>query len=189
MKDQYDIVQKSLMVWGKEAALRLIQLLVGVQLFDMPPMLQFRNFVYRLLFRAGRGLLVGARCVFIVPHGLVGGGLLIGNDVKFNRDVDIDYSGGIEIGNDVWISQNVVIETHDHVPQRSPKKQWETKTTPLFIEDGVWIGANAIVLGSVSRIGRGAIIAAGAVVTKNVGQYEIVGGVPARVLGVVEEKP
>lgn len=123
--------------------------------------------------------------MFIVPHGIKGARLIIGQEVKFNRNVDIDYSGGVKIGNDVWISQNVVIETHDHIPSRNTKCQWKLKTTPLTIEDGVWLGANVIVLGSVRVIRKGAVIAAGAVVTKDVGEYEIVGGVPAHVIGLV----
>lgn len=55
--------------------------------------------------------------------------------------------------------------------------------TTFTIEDDVWVGHNAIILPSVMTIGRGAVIAAGAVVTKNVAAYEIVGGVPAKQIG------
>jgi acetyltransferase-like isoleucine patch superfamily enzyme len=172
-------------VWMMEALKRTIQLLMGSQFCDIPPILQLRNQIYRFFFNAGSGLLIGARCMFIVPHGLHGGHMKIGQNVKFNRNVDIDYSGGVTIGNDVWISQNVIIETHDHIPNRGPKSEWVLTTTPLSISDGVWIGANVIILGSVRLIGKGAVIAAGAVVTKDVGEYEIVGGVPARVISLV----
>lgn len=179
--------RNSIVVWIIEAIRRFIQLVLGNRIFDLPPLLQLRNFMYRMMFRAGSGLLVGAKCIFIVPHGITGAKLIIGNDVKFNRNVDIDFSGGIQIGNDVWISQNVVIETHDHIPSRKPKSEWSLKTTPLTIEDGVWLGANAIVLGAVTVIGKGAVVAAGAVVTKDVGEYMVVGGIPARVIGSVQE--
>ncbi len=175
------------MSWIIEAARRFIQLLVGIQLFDLPPFLQFRCLTYRLMFGSGRGLLVGAKCMFIVPHGVSGGYLRIGEKVKIHRNVEIDYGGGVAIGNDVWISQNVLIETHDHIPSRKPKSEWKFVISALNIEDGVWLGANVTVLGSVSTIGKGAVVAAGAVVTKNVGAYEIVGGVPARVIGMVGE--
>jgi virginiamycin A acetyltransferase len=56
--------------------------------------------------------------------------------------------------------------------------------TTFTIEDDVWVGHNAIILPSVTKIGRGAVIAAGAVVTKNVSPYEIVGGVPAKLIGM-----
>ena len=54
--------------------------------------------------------------------------------------------------------------------------------TSFTIEDDVWVGHNAIILPSVTTIGRGAVIAAGAVVTRNVAPYEIVGGVPAKTI-------
>ncbi len=54
--------------------------------------------------------------------------------------------------------------------------------SPLIIEDGVWIGANVIITPKVKRIGRGSVIGAGSVVTKDVGRYTIVGGNPATVL-------
>lgn len=53
---------------------------------------------------------------------------------------------------------------------------------PICIEDDVWIGHNAVVLPTVSQIGRGAVVGAGAIVTKDVPRYAIVGGNPARVL-------
>ncbi|MGA8148753.1 MAG: acyltransferase [Gallionellaceae bacterium] len=176
-----------LALWLMEAARRFIQLLVGIQLFDLPPILQLRCLTYRLLFGSGSGLLVGSRCMFIVPHGIYGGYLRIGENVKFHHNVEIDYSGGVTIGNDVWISQNVLIETHDHIPSRKPKSEWKFESSSLTIEDGVWLGANVTVLGAVHLIGKGAVVAAGAVVTKDVGAYEIVGGVPARVIGMVGE--
>jgi len=173
--------------WVLEAARRLIQLLVGTQFFDIPPILQFRCLIFRLLFHSGSGLLVGSRCMFIVPHGIYGGYLKIGDNVKFNRNVELDFSGGLTIGNDVWISQNVLIETHDHIPTRKPKSEWMLETSALTIEDGVWLGANVTVLGSVKNIGKGAVVAAGSVVTKDVGAYEIVGGVPARIIRKISE--
>lgn len=173
--------------WIMEAARRFIQLLVGIQLFDIPPILQLRCLTYRLLFGTGRGLLVGSKCMFIVPHGIYGGYLKIGENVKFHHNVEIDYSGGVTIGNDVWISQNVLIETHGHIPSRKQKSEWKFESSPLTIEEGVWLGANVTVLGAVNTIGKCAVVAAGAVVTKDVGAYEIVGGVPARTIGMVGE--
>ena len=58
----------------------------------------------------------------------------------------------------------------------------------IVIEDDVWIGAGAIITDGV-RIGQGAVVAAGAVVTRDVPPHMVVGGVPARVLKRVEEKP
>lgn len=166
---------------------RLAQVLISGRLLDMPPLLSLRHWMIRRLFTAGPGLLVGAHCWFIQPHGAADGFLRIGSNVKFNHNVEIDYSGGVEFGNDIWVSQNVLIETHDHAPSPGSKDTWPLKRSPLVIEDGVWIGANCTILESVGRIGRGAIVAAGAVVVKDVEPMTVVGGVPARVLRQIQE--
>jgi len=178
-------VTGSLRVWAAEAARRLLQVCVSSSLFDMPPLLQLRAATYRALFDCGTGMVIGSGCQFLVPHGIAGGSLHIGRDVRINRRVEIDYSGGVEIGDDVWISQNVLIETHDHMPTRKPKSDWVLTGSSLRIEDGVWLGANVVVLGRVRRIGRGAVVAAGAIVTHDIDDFDIVAGVPGRVIGQV----
>lgn len=91
----------------------------------------------------------------------------------------------IEIGNKVMIASDVAfINSDDHRFDVIGKAMWDSGRGDQFkivIEDDVWIGHGAIILTPV-RIGRGAIVAAGAVVTKNVPPYAIVGGVPAKVL-------
>ena len=168
-----------------EAMLRGIQYVVGMFFFDMPPLLTIRNFVISRLFNTGKGLSVGNSCVFLCPHfeEVPNRLLLLGDNISINRNVEIDYSGGVFIGNDVWISQNVLIETHEHVISKVPKSLWVIKRSQLVIEDEAWIGANVIILESVNRIGKGAIVAAGAVVVKDVPDMAIVGGVPAKSIG------
>ncbi|WP_424320464.1 acyltransferase [Lacticaseibacillus chiayiensis] len=84
----------------------------------------------------------------------------------------------ITIGNDVAIAENVTIRDSDnHTVIREGFK----KSKPILIEDHVWIGMNATVLKGVV-IGTGAIVAAGAVVTKNVPAHSLVAGVPAKVI-------
>jgi acetyltransferase-like isoleucine patch superfamily enzyme len=58
----------------------------------------------------------------------------------------------------------------------------ERKSDPVIIEDEAWLGANCVITAGV-RIGRGAVVAAGAVVTRSVEPFQIVGGVPARPIG------
>ncbi len=168
--------------WIFEAFSRLMQTLVGFKLADMPPLLNLRHLVIKLLFTAGGGLLVGSNCLFVRPHGVGGGDLVFGQQVKIHRDVEIDYSGGVTVGDDVWLSQSVLIETHDHKVNTGPKSSWEYVSSSLTINDNVWIGAKAIILEPVSSIGKGAVVAAGAVVTKDVEPYTIVAGVPAKVI-------
>ncbi len=169
----------------REAMLRGIQYILGMFMFDMPPLLTIRNYIISLLFHSGKGLSLGNSCIFLCPHyeEVTDHLLLLGEDISFNRNVEIDYSGGVIIGNNVWISQNVLIETHEHLISKAPKSQWVIKRSQLVIEDEAWIGANAIILESVNRIGKGAIVAAGAVVIKDVPDMAIVGGVPAKYIG------
>ena len=88
------------------------------------------------------------------------------------------------IEDDVWISQYVVIETHEHViTDRRRKKEQPIALDGLTIGRDAWIGAFAVILPGVQRIGEGAIVGAGAVVVQNVGDWEIVEEFPARVIG------
>ncbi len=104
---------------------------------------------------------------------------IIGSHSQIDRDSILDFSGTLIIGQRVVISEAVTIYTHSH--GHNPKS--EPQKTPLVIADDAWIGSRAIISEGVGRIGRGAIIAAGAIVTKEVGDWTIVGGVPARVIG------
>ncbi|MBM2294566.1 acyltransferase [Sulfitobacter pseudonitzschiae] len=87
----------------------------------------------------------------------------------------------IEIGRDVMIAQSVSIRDTDHVFSRTdkPMNQQGIITAPIIVEDNVWIGHGATVLKGV-RIGTGSVIAAGAVVVRDVEPFSIVGGVPAK---------
>ncbi len=108
-----------------------------------------------------------------------GGQLDVGDGVQINRDVHLDYTGGLRICDDVLISEQVVIYTHDHGrdPRRLPA------LCPKVIGAGVWIGMRAVILPGCRRIGAGAIIGAGAVVTRDVPTGVTVAGNPARVIG------
>lgn len=105
--------------------------------------------------------------------------LKIGNYSHINRGCVIDARGGIVIGDNVSISHNVSIVTGSHDCQSSI---FAGSFKPIFIDDYVWIGFGATILQGV-HIGKGAVVCAGAVVTKDIKDYEIVGGVPARKIG------
>ena len=93
----------------------------------------------------------------------------------------------IQIGNKVLFGPNVTIMGGDHNTSEIGEYIYDINNKlpendqPVIIEDDVWIGTRAIILHGVT-IGRGAIIGAGAVVTKSVPPYAIVGGVPAKIL-------
>jgi acetyltransferase-like isoleucine patch superfamily enzyme len=105
----------------------------------------------------------------------------LGNNVGIGNYVHIWGSGGLKIGNNVLIASHVTISTlsHDYTHENMNKAPVIAK--PINIEDGVWIASNSVILPGVT-IGEGAVIAAGAVVTKDVPPYAIVVGSPARIL-------
>ena len=91
--------------------------------------------------------------------------------------------GPVTIGSHVNLAQGITVTALNHNFADSEKRIDEqgVSTTPVVIEDDVWIGANAVVLPGV-RIGNHSVIAAGAVVTKDVPPHSIVAGVPAKVI-------
>jgi len=102
--------------------------------------------------------------------------LILGNNVKINAGVTLDYSGGLEIKDNVVVSRDSYILTHSHGynPHSKPVPK------PLVIESDTWIGAKVIVGENVSLIGTNSVVASGSVVTKNVESNSIIGGNPAK---------
>ena len=94
-----------------------------------------------------------------------------------NNNVTIDCHEAITLGEDVVISKGVTLRDSDNHSLEGA----EARSAPIVIEDHVWIGLHATVLKGV-RIGAGAVVAAGAVVTRDVPARALVGGVPARVI-------
>jgi maltose O-acetyltransferase len=112
--------------------------------------------------------------------------IYIGNNVCINKRVLLDgRAGKLIIGNNVDIAQEVNIWTLEHDARSGNHK---TIAGDVIIEDHVWIASRAIILPGV-RIMKGAIVAAGAVVTKDVRPCAIVAGVPAREIGTRDSEP
>jgi acetyltransferase-like isoleucine patch superfamily enzyme len=108
-------------------------------------------------------------------------GLKIGSRVNLSKGVLINSKGGVSIGADTQIGYNSMIFSANHtIPMgRQPVSISGDTIGEVIIEKNVWIGGGCIILPNV-KIGEGAIIAAGSVVTKSVAEYEIHGGVPAQ---------
>lgn len=115
--------------------------------------------------------------------GEVGEGLKIGNNSNIGPYSYIGCSGYIEIGDNVMISPRVSIYAENHVFDRTDivMKEQGVKKQFVKIEDDCWIAANSIILAGVT-IGKGAVVSAGSVVTKDVPPYSVVAGVPARII-------
>lgn len=109
----------------------------------------------------------------------------IGNNVIINKRVLLDGRGGkIIIGNNVDIAQETNIWTLEH----DPHNDYHTdKGGDVIIEDYAWITSRCTILPGV-RIGYGAVVATGAVVTRNVPAMTIVGGIPAKTIGIRNSK-
>ncbi len=114
-------------------------------------------------------------------------GIKFSGSASIPRNVQIDIAGGIRVGKNVMISENVLIGTHDHEFDGISLFAGKTLSSPLEIGDEVWVGEGAIVIESVNKIGKGAVIAAGSIVTKDVKDFAIVGGVPAKFIRTREK--
>lgn len=157
-------------------------------LFSLP---RYRLFIFfkKLLLisvgaKVGKGVVIYPG-VWITP----GRNLIIKDNVDIAKDVLISTSGGVEIGERTLIGYRTQIISSDHTipPIGEPFPISGDKHGKIIIEKDVWIGANCLITSGV-KIGEGAVIAGGSVVTKDVAKNSIVGGVPAKLLKYRVEK-
>lgn len=144
------------------------------------PVVKLRAAYYRRVLRhCGRALVT--RQHVILRHTR---NISIGDDVMFNRGATVTAHAPIEIGDDCLIGPGAVLHNGDHRFDQVdvPIRRQGLSSAPIVLEDDVWVGANAIVLGGV-RVGRGSVVAGGSVVTRDVPPFTIVAGVPAKAVG------
>ena len=164
---------------------------------------RLRSAYYRtVLRRSGSALAIGERVELACPQNIsvgdeiyiVSGAVIracgdasisIGDHFALNGNARIiaDSGGRIIIGNGVLIGPNVVVRASNHGHARYDIPVWRQGQTggEISIGNDVWIGANVVILPDV-KIGSHVIVAAGSVVTKDLPDFAIAGGVPARVL-------
>ena len=126
----------------------------------------------------------GSTTIFTPFHTNFGRHIQIGKNVFINRGCTFLDLGGIVVEDDVLIGPQVNIITENHPIDPTKRKMLDLK--PVVIKRNVWIGANATILPGVT-VGENAIVAAGAVVTKDVPANTIVGGVPAKFIRKIED--
>ena len=137
--------------------------------------------------RLGRGVRIGRGCFLTADDGV----LELDDNVALSPCVHVSAdSGRVIIGAHTAIGPGTVIRAANHCFARTDLPIMRQGHTPgqIVIETDVWIGANCVITPDV-RIGRGAVVGAGAVVTRDVEPFDIVGGVPARVIGRRGESP
>jgi len=140
------------------------------------PSQRLRHRLYRRVYglTLGRNAVIYNGCELRDPHRIT-----IGDFTSIGDHCILDGRGTLTIGNSVNFSTGVWVWTMQHSvndPDFGPE------SAPVVIEDYAWISCRVVVLPGV-RIGEGAVVAAGAVVTKNVEPYAIVGGIPAKKIG------
>ena len=132
----------------------------------------FRRFVYRLFgVKIGKGSAIHMFASFYYPRNIV-----IGEDTIIGEGAVLDGRDKLIFGNHVDVATQVMFYNGQHdIHDQSFKATF----APIVVEDYVFIGPRAIILPGVT-IKKGAVVAAGAVVTRDVEEYAIVGGVPAK---------
>ncbi len=155
------------------ATLLLLKIYVMNHLVNRVPFVAFRQRAYAAL-----GVQLEDPATGMIMLGTIvndPGELRIGSNCVIGRDCVLDARGGIELGRSVNIGSGASLQTGKHLVD-SP--DFRAEFLPIVVGDRVWIAEGARVLAGVT-IGEGAVVAAGAVVTKDVDPYTIVGGVPA----------
>ncbi|CAG2296679.1 MULTISPECIES: DapH/DapD/GlmU-related protein [Burkholderia] len=140
----------------------------------------------RALFGELIGTQVDDGFTLIPPFYATGGtGMKVGRNVFVNQNCTFYDLGGLEIGDDVMIGPNVSLITSGHPVEPSRRRDCVV-AKPIVIGRNVWIGAGATIIGGVT-IGENAVVAAAAVVTRNVPPNTLVGGNPAKIIRAIAE--
>lgn len=144
------------------------------------PIHSVRNLIYTLAkIRLGNKSVIHMWARFYEPKNIE-----IGKDTHIGDNCFLDGRNKIKIGNHVDIASQVLIYNEEH---NLSSDQFEATNAPVEIGDYAFIGPRAIILPGV-KIGKGAVVAANAVVTKDVPEFTIVGGVPAIKIGERKNK-
>ncbi|HBK28739.1 MAG TPA: acetyltransferase [Parabacteroides sp.] len=135
----------------------------------------------RLLYKALFRLWASRRGLELTANRQIGGGIFIGSGSGLG--VNGSVHGPLRIGENVMMGPDVTILSQTHNIERTdiPMGKQGMREAEVIIGNDVWIGMRSIIMPGV-KIGDGAVIGAGAVVTKDVPDYAIVGGVPARII-------
>lgn len=178
MKSQYSIYQ--IKVINRIYTILLEFIVFILHLIGHCPSHHIRRFFYRLAgIKIGSGSTIHTGARFYNPSKIS-----IGKDSIIGEYAVLDGRDKLIIGDHVDIASEVMIYNSQHDIEN---ENFKAVCEPVTIGDYVFIGPRAIILPGIN-IGKGAVVAAGAVVTKNVNDFNIVGGVPAKVIGERSKK-
>ena len=156
---------------------------------------------YNLRFAKSKNIYIGVGCKFSSPSQIIftgtasigerayfnanGGKIIIADNVKFNIGVNLNASVGgiIDIGANSLIGPGVMMRTANHIFSDTDCliRNQGHDSKDIIIEDNCWLGANVLVMGGI-RIGKGSVIGAGSIVTKNIPPMSVAVGVPAKII-------
>lgn len=156
----------------------MVRLLLSIALDEIPFLRKMRGSLYGLVMpRCGGNFQVSSNAIIWgLEH------LHVGKNVYVGPGVVMICLDKVFIEDGVLIAPNVVITNGNHKFKDGAYCHSENTTEPISIGQGSWIGANVTVLAG-AVIGKGVLVAANATVTKNVMDYDVVGGVPAKAFG------
>lgn len=122
--------------------------------------------------------------VEIFDHSVIqslGGGITIGKNVIIGEYTTIQAQANVTIENDVLLASKIqfISNTHTYEDINTPVKYQPNISSPILVKSGAWIGINATILAGVT-IGRNSVVGGGSLVTRDVPDYTVVGGIPAK---------
>lgn len=140
-------------------------------------------------WRIGDRVQIATNCALFSRESPTAGVLTIGDNTHIGDNTIIDVADNVSIGSTVAIGPNCVIYSHDHGYESDAEAAWKGPliTHPVIIEDNAWVGSGVTILPGVT-IGERAVVAAGAVVTKDVEANSVYGGIPARKIKDIQRR-
>ena len=175
LKITYIKMKKSILIYPIKILRYFILNWIGNHIISIFPIWIIRKIFYQLFgLKINKGSIINQGFSYFELNKIT-----LGYNVHINRNCFFDGRGKCFIGSNVSISHNVMILTSSHDTQSS---KFEEIRKPVIIEKNVWIGARATILPGV-KIREGAVIASGAIVNKDVPEFEIYGGIPAKKIG------
>ena len=148
---------------------------------SMPNLLGGVNLRYPGLIYVGSRFVLG-QGTSLSTENIAPNRFVAGDDVTIGNNCAIDFTGGITIHDEAHVAHNVLVLTHDHGYDYKAKPVGK----PLDIGQHAFVGSRSVILHNCNYIGKYAVVGVGSIVTKDVPDYAIVAGNPAKVIGFIQ---